>query len=310
MTDRARFDVHVKLPTADILKAGECALEETAGRLTRFGFRYESSYAEQQASFPLDPAQLPLANWPKPNGLPSGLTTTISRRQAWMRWNLLSWPTAGRTASAAPDPNRCFTTTLAMARAADIDAAKGTVLAGVNGREILLLERFDVAPNGGRFHLITANGLLKDPSTQQDPGHSFRYDDIRNLVSRYSIDPEKDLKQLLKLMLFNRCIHNTDDHERNFSLINRGEGFRLSPAYDLLPSLSYGEYHAAGFEYRGDPPTPSEVVRLGRVFGLSKPTVANCAEQVGTAVSAWPIWAGEAGVSEEDMEKVQQRLIL
>ena len=199
---------------------------------------------------------------------------------------------------------------LQMARAAGIDAARGKVLPEVNGREILLLDRFDAAPNGGRFHLITVNGLLKDPNTQRDPGHSFRYDDVRDLVSRYSIDPGKDIEQLLKLMLFNRCIHNTDDHERNFSLINRGDGFRLSPAYDLLPSLRYGEFHAAGFEYEGDPPTPAEVVRMGRVFGLSKPTVADCAEQVRTAVSAWSDRADEAGVSEEDKEKIQKRLIL
>jgi serine/threonine protein kinase HipA of HipAB toxin-antitoxin module len=39
---------------------------------------------------------------------------------------------------------------------------------------------------------------------------------------QYSINIEQDLKQLLAIMLFNRAIHNADDHERNFSPINRG----------------------------------------------------------------------------------------
>ena len=199
---------------------------------------------------------------------------------------------------------------LSMAHTAGIETAIGNVLTGINDREVLLLDRFDVAPDGGRYHLITVNGLLKDTNTQQDPGHSFRYDDIRDLIARYSVDPQKDLEQLLKLMLFNRCIRNTDDHERNFSLINRGDGYRLSPAYDLLPSSTHGEFHAAAFGYRGDPPTPTEVVRLGKVFGLSKPAVADCAEQVRTAISAWPDRAAEAGVSEAEMEQVRQRLIL
>jgi hypothetical protein len=34
-------------------------------------------------------------------------------------------------------------------------------------------------------------------------------------------------------------------------------------------------------------------------FGLSKPTVAQCAEQVLEAVSRWQIFAGETGVSGE-----------
>ena len=197
---------------------------------------------------------------------------------------------------------------LRMAAAAGIDAASGRVESGINGREVLLLDRFDIAADGGRNHLITVNGLLKDPNTQQDPGQSFRYDDIHHLLSRYSVDPEADFEQLLKLMLFNRSINNTDDHERNFSLINRGGGYRLSPAYDLVPSLALGEYHAAGFGYRVSPPTASEVVRLGKVFGLSKATVARCAARVGAAIASWPDTAAEAGVSEREMELAGQRM--
>ncbi|MYI01125.1 MAG: HipA domain-containing protein, partial [Gammaproteobacteria bacterium] len=137
---------------------------------------------------------------------------------------------------------------------------------------------------------------------------SFRYDDIHNLLSRYSVDPETDFEQLLKLMLFNRGINNTDDHERNFSLIHQGEGYRLSPAYDLVPSLVLGEYHAAGFGYQPNPPEAAEVVRLGKVFGLSKTSVARCAEQVRAAIASWPDTAAGAGVSELEMELVGRRM--
>ena len=65
---------------------------------------------------------------------------------------------------------------------------------------------------------------------------------------------EQDLKQLLRLMLFNRAINNTDDHERNFSFMRHQNGYRLAPAYDLVPSLGLGEYHAAGFGFQPYPP--------------------------------------------------------
>lgn len=86
-----------------------------------------------------------------------------------------------------------------------------------------------------RQHLITTNALLKNPETQHDRGGVFRYDDIADIVRRYSIDIETDLTQLLRMMLFNRAINNTDDHKRNFSLMHKGNSYCLSPAYDMVP---------------------------------------------------------------------------
>jgi len=191
---------------------------------------------------------------------------------------------------------------LLLARKAGLEAGGGRIQSGINGREVLLLDRFDLA-DGGRHHLVTANALLKDPSSQADVS-VFRYDDVFELLRSHSIDPKADLQQLLRLMLFNRAINNTDDHERNFSLINRGDGYRLSPAYDLVPSLTVGEYHAAGYGRRPDPPAPAEITGLGRVFNLPRPTVASIAEQVAHAVRHWPETAASVGVSEQDIDRV------
>lgn len=199
---------------------------------------------------------------------------------------------------------------LKMAKAAGIIMETGKVVSGINGREVLLLDRFDITTGGARYHLITANGLLKEPGSQQDPGRVFRYDNVCELLRQYSIRIEQDLKQLLALMLFNRAIHNTDDHERNISLINRGEGYQLAPAYDLVPSVVTGEYHAAGFGLNPDPPKPSEAVRLGKIFGLPKTVVADVAERVNDAVSRWESFAEQAGVNENDIARIKRCLQL
>lgn len=193
---------------------------------------------------------------------------------------------------------------LRMARDAGIEAGEGRIVTAINGREVLLLDRFDATATA-RHHLITANGLLKEAATQRDPGRAFRYDDVCDLLRRHSIHIEQDLRQLLRLMLFNRAINNTDDHERNFSLIHLGDGYQLAPAYDLVPSLARGEYHAAGYQYRPDPPRPSEAPREGRIFGIPKPDVADIAEQVMTALENWPAHAEAAGVAAAEARKVQ-----
>ena len=196
---------------------------------------------------------------------------------------------------------------LEMARAGGLDAARGRVAEAADGREVLLLERFDIAPLGGRHHLVTVNALQKEEATQRDSGLLFRYDDIGELLARYSVSIQSDVEQLVRLALFNRAINNTDDHARNFSLIHRGEGYRLSPAYDLVPSVAVGEYHAAGFGFDPSPPRPSEAGRAGRLFGLSRPRLRTCAEEIRNALCGWRQFAERAGVEEAECEMLAAR---
>ncbi|MDE0421264.1 MAG: HipA domain-containing protein [Gammaproteobacteria bacterium] len=133
------------------------------------------------------------------------------------------------------------------------------------------------------------------------------YDDVAELLSRYSATIKADLEQLARLALFNRAINNTDDHARNFSFIHRGDGHRLSPAYDLVPNLAVGECHAAGFGDGPRPPRPSEVPRLGKVLGLSKPWIQACAEEILSALDGWPRFAEQAGLDESECNHIADR---
>lgn len=192
---------------------------------------------------------------------------------------------------------------LRMAQAAGIQMCDGRIIEGINGREVLLLNRFDM-DGTARRHLITVNGLLKDPASQTDLGHAFRYDHIADLIRKYSCQVEEDLVQLLKLMLFNRAINNTDDHERNFSLMHGKHGYHLAPAYDLVPSLTVNMHHAASYQYQPYPPTPTEALADGRIFKLPRGKVENAARDVINAVQQWDAVAGAVGVSAEDIENV------
>ena len=197
---------------------------------------------------------------------------------------------------------------LRMAQDAGLNVGDGRVAPGINGREVLLLERFDLDTPAARHHLVTINGLLKNPSSQRDIGAPFRYDTIHEVLQRYSVAIAEDLAQLVTLMLFNSSINNTDDHERNVSLIQRGDGYRLAPAYDLVPSIVTGAYHAAGFGWQPDPPGPSQARQLGRIFGLPRGEVQAIADRVTAAVARWPTHAGAAGVTDADAALVERHL--
>src|SRR5690606_22891684 len=57
---------------------------------------------------------------------------------------------------------------------------------------------------------------------------------VGKLVEQLSSYPGLDLVNLFELTVFNYITGNNDMHLKNFSLIDNGKGWQLSPAYDLL----------------------------------------------------------------------------
>ena len=53
---------------------------------------------------------------------------------------------------------------------------------------------------------------------------------------RWSDKPEADCAELFRRMVFNAAVTNNDDRPRNHVLLRRPKGWRLSPAYDLVPA--------------------------------------------------------------------------
>ena len=54
-------------------------------------------------------------------------------------------------------------------------------------------------------------------------------------IVRYGAQPDADIKQLWRRIVFHLCISNTDDHLRNHGFLLTEKGWVLSPAYDVNP---------------------------------------------------------------------------
>ena len=125
---------------------------------------------------------------------------------------------------------------LQLARQCGIDAADSR-LTKVAGRDVLLVRRFDRdrADDGYRRHrMVSAVTLLRtddDPATRRDWSYLLLADEVR----RVSADPQEDLRELYRRMVFNAAISNLDDHPRNHAILACEKAWRLSPAYDLTP---------------------------------------------------------------------------
>jgi serine/threonine-protein kinase HipA len=98
-----------------------------------------------------------------------------------------------------------------------------------NDKIHFVTKRFDIEPNGKRYHIHSLAGLLEiDFNISQTIGYE---DLLRTAVKLGAIN---SLNQLFLQMLFNYIFVNQDDHSRNFSFMCYDDfKWRATPAYDI-----------------------------------------------------------------------------
>ncbi|HVE44268.1 MAG TPA: HipA domain-containing protein [Gammaproteobacteria bacterium] len=129
-------------------------------------------------------------------------------------------------------------TMLVLARRSGLQVADSKIVE-IGGQDVLLVKRFDreKKPEGYlRARMISALTVLRAEDTYQSRDR-WSYIFLAEELRRISAEPEKDAAELFRRMCFNALISNTDDHPRNHAVIAKDQDWRLSPAYDLTPSM-------------------------------------------------------------------------
>jgi len=161
-------------------------------------------------------------------------------------------------------------------------------------RSVLLVSRFDITPTGRR-HMASMQTLLKAQGYYQ-----CRYVDILNVIRKYSEEPSVDSEQLFRRMVFNAVIGNTDDHLKNFWMVyGKKEGWRLSPAFDLLPDVGRNGEHVLFFDHNGYYPGRATLEKLGKSWGIRRPD--RIVEEVFAALTRWQEEFRDTGVPDKDI---------
>ena len=142
----------------------------------------------------------------------------------------------------------------------------------VNGR-YFGVERFDRTPQG-KIHTISAAGLLH--ANYRIPSLDY------SLLLKLTLNLTKDMEQvaeMFRLMVFNVLIFNRDDHAKNFSFQWIDGEWKLSPAYDILPSSGFNGYHTTTINGKGEPKL-ADIITLANEIGLSKQYVNQAIEEL------------------------------
>lgn len=145
-----------------------------------------------------------------------------------------------------------------------------------------LVKRFDRTLRGSRLAFISAMTL-----TQHSDGEAgASYLELVDLLQSRGADTHADCVQLFRRVLFNILIHNTDDHLRNHGFLIDANGIRLSPAYDINPSVGRRELTLAINEVE----TACDVaiaMEAARDYGLSAREATDVLKQVQDSVAGW-----------------------
>lgn len=129
-----------------------------------------------------------------------------------------------------------------LARRCGVEVAP-TELTRAQGRDVLLVERFDRPADGTRRLLLSGLTLL---GLHEMVSRYGTYVQVAEQLRLRSADPEATLRELFTRIVVSVLIGNTDDHPRNISVFWDGRSLELTPAYDMCPQpRSTGEAEQA-----------------------------------------------------------------
>ena len=188
-----------------------------------------------------------------------------------------------------------------MAVAAGISMANCRLFTSASDNMFFGTERFDRNGNE-RFHLHSAAAMLND---------NFRYSnmDYGNLMdAAFKLEHDvSGLEKVLRIAAFNVFAHNRDDHSKNISYLMDSKGnWQLAPAYDLTYSSSAHGMHSTTIAGESANPARKHLRELASELGMKNG--AAILEQVADAVSRWKSFAKDAGVTNESMDIIDNRI--
>ena len=124
--------------------------------------------------------------------------------------------------------------TMKMAEIAKIRTARHSMIRFSDGELGYITLRMDRDAKGRKFSMLDMCQLSNRLTEHKYLGS---YEQLAKIVVKYSSAPYLDVQRFWEIVLFSWITGNSDMHCKNFSLLDDGKGYVLSPAYDLLSVL-------------------------------------------------------------------------
>ena len=195
---------------------------------------------------------------------------------------------------------------LTLAADCGIDAAQSRLHTLPDGRQIILIRRFDLAKAEGG---VTRKGFasaytvlgLGNPSDDARKKSYLRFADeaLRWTGRQYG-------EAIWQRLAFNAMVGNVDDHPRNHALVRDAAGWHLSPAFDIVGSAR-NEQVALSMRFHNDGAvaTPETILASAVLLGINpEVAIASMLRMADTILSSWRTRFENIGAEGENVDKL------
>ena len=158
-------------------------------------------------------------------------------------------------------------------------------------------KRFD-REEGCRLHFASAMTMTgNNENTIRDNPASYL--ELAEFIQNHGAMVSDNLEQLWRRIVFNIAISNTDDHLRNHGFILTNQGWILSPAYDLNPSIDKDGL-ALNIDMDNNALDYDLVKSVGKFFRLDDKKMDKITKEVLAVVATWKEMAKKIGIPHKE----------
>jgi serine/threonine-protein kinase HipA len=189
-----------------------------------------------------------------------------------------------------------------LALKSGIDMAESKIEKVAGHHHTFFIKRFD-RQLGERIHFasaMTMTGNNEDTIRDQNPS----YLELAEFIQFSGAENTKDLHQLWRRIIFNIAISNTDDHLRNHGFLLSNEGWRLSPAYDINPSIDKDGL-AINIDTVSNDLNFDLAMSVGQYFQLDQSQMDFILNEVKGVVNSWKGIAQQIGISRSEVQLME-----
>lgn len=174
-----------------------------------------------------------------------------------------------------------------------------------NGRSHFMTRRFDRSIIGEKLHMQSL-GALAHFDFNLAGGYS--YEQALHIIRQLGLEM-RAVEELYRRMVFNILARNQDDHVKNIAfLMDKTGRWSLAPAFDLTysfqPTGRWTSTHQMTLNGKRDNFTLEDLRACAQSAAMKRGRAEAILKEVHRAVSRWPDYAEEAGISADWRDKI------
>jgi len=196
-------------------------------------------------------------------------------------WNVMAWEA----------------TALDLAAAVGIAVPEHRLLL-VNGRSVLLLDRFD-RRGSARIPFISGMTL-----TGKSDGEAADYVEVAEAMSENCDRVSTNLRELWMRIAFSVSLNNTDDHLRNIGFLHANKGWSLAPLFDVNPNPNIQTTRVTSIGWQTNPTSElASLLAVAPYFGLTETTCMEMWDHIQAGIANWRQVARSNGITATEIEQ-------